>query len=134
MKPIAFTAHIGSHTSSGSANTLTWSTTKLASEYWNQTRFTAPKKGLYFFALSFMKNALFGDSDLTEDDVYLKLYQNGSFKGQARSGQDTGARGTGALSMTLYLEQNDTVEIRVDADGGAKRNITDAYFTGFALY
>ena len=134
MIPIAFTGRCTEHVSSSSKALITYNRTLLESEYWDGTRFTAPKDGVYFFSISFVKDAYYHDGH--EDDVYVHLYKNSESMGYAWSGQGTGKRGTGALSLTLYLQQNDVITTKSDDDSSItdKRHISEAYITGFGMY
>ncbi len=134
MIPIAFSARCTEHVSNASNALITYDRTLLESDFWDGTRFTAPRDGVYFFSISFVKDAYYHDG--TEDDVYVHLCKNNEFVGFAWSGQGTGKRGTGALSLTLHLKQNDVITPKTDDDESVsdKRHISEAYITGFGLY
>jgi C1q-related factor len=98
--------------------------------------FVAPCDGLYYFTVSFVKDAYYYGG--TEDDVqvYLKImFPNGSIKNlsEAWSGEGAGRRGTGAYSVTIRLNRGSLVQTYVHSDGGLTRHLARFHFTGFRI-
>jgi hypothetical protein len=90
--------------------------------------FVAPCTGLYFFNVSFVKDAYhYGAS---ANDVFVHVLKNGTGKGRAMSGQGHVDRDTGAYSVTLFLEQGDYVQTFAASDGNLKRHLLEYNFTG----
>lgn len=90
--------------------------------------FIAPCAGVYFFNVSFVKDAYYHGA--TADDVFVHVLKNGVDKGRATSGQGNVDRGTGTYSVTLFLKQGDHVQTFVSSDGDAKRHLLEFNFTG----
>jgi hypothetical protein len=91
--------------------------------------FIAPCRGLYFFSISFVKDAYYYGG--TTDDVYVTITRNGVGKGYAWSGAGDGSRSTGTYSVSLLLEAGDYVQTFVSSDGGgATRHLARYNFTG----
>jgi C1q-related factor len=91
--------------------------------------FIAPCGGLYFFSISFVKDAYsYGG---TTNDVQVEITRNGIGKGYAWSGAGDGNRSTGTYSVSLLLEAGDYVQTVVSSDGGgAMRHLIRYNFTG----
>jgi hypothetical protein len=87
--------------------------------------------GLYFFTVSFVKDAYYYGG--TMDDVMVYLTKNQNYIGEAWSGEGGGSRGTGVYSVTLRLVPGDAVQTFVHSDGGPTRHLSDYNFTGYRI-
>ncbi len=102
-----------------------------------QALFVAPCDGLYFFSISFIKDAYYYSA--TTDDVYVVIRQNGVYKGRAWSGEGAGYRGTGAYSVVLELTAGDWIQTFAHSDGwpwptgGKTRHLMEHNFSGFLI-
>lgn len=90
--------------------------------------FVAPCTGLYFFNISFVKDAYHYGA--TANDVFVHILKDGANKGRALSGQGHVDRDTGVYGVTLFLEQGDYVQTFVSSDGRMKRHLLEYNFTG----
>lgn len=90
--------------------------------------FVAPCTGLYFFNVSFVKDAYHYGA--TASDVFVHVLKNGTGKGRAMSGQGHVDRDTGAYSVTLFLNQGDYVQTFVSSHGNMKRHLLEYNFSG----
>jgi len=101
------------------------------------TTFVAPCNGLYFFAISFIKDAFaFGG---TEDDVNVYLTRTDlgnttlAIPGSAWSGEGSGKRSTGAYSVAIRLIRGDVIRSWVHSDGNPTRHLSNFSLTGFRI-
>lgn len=133
--PIAVSVYGNDHVTGGQDVLLTyknvitneggaWSTN-------SASNFVPQCAGLYFFTISFVKDAYYYGG--TTDDVVVYLTKNGSQVGEAWSGEGAGMRGTGVYSVTLRLVQGDAVQTFVHSDGGLTRHLADYNFTGYRI-
>jgi hypothetical protein len=90
--------------------------------------FVAPCTGLYFFNVSFVKDAYHYGA--TANDVFVHVLKNGTAKGHAMSGQGHVDRDTGAYSVTLFLNQGDYVQTYASSAGNLKRHLLEYNFSG----
>lgn len=91
--------------------------------------FIAPCRGLYFFSISFVKDAYYYGGTTT--DVFVTITRNGIDKGAAWSGAGDGSRSTGTYSVSLFLEAGDYMQTFVSSDGGGvTRHLGRYNFTG----
>ena len=97
------------------------------------SRFVAPSPGVYFFAITAVKDAFLANA--TDDDVFVHLYKNGMPLGKAWSGAKTGKRGGMAFSTMVRLGRGDLIETWAGSDNNAGRTVHVAEFdlTGFKL-
>ena len=129
---IAFSVSGANHVSEGAATLLGYSST-FTNEGGGWTNgggtFAAPCAGLYFFTVSFVKDAFqYGG---TKNDVFVYIYQNGVVKGFAWSGQSNDTdRTVGTYSVSLVLEKGDYVQTFVSSASGVKRHLIKFDFTG----
>jgi hypothetical protein len=99
--------------------------------------FIAPCNGLYYFSISFEKDAYYLNG--TTDDVMIFLTKVpfgstvGTYIGYAWSGEGDGMRGTGAYDVVLRLKVGDKVYTKVHSDGGLTRHLYYYNFTGFSI-
>lgn len=129
---IAFSARGAGHTSYGNDDLLEYQTTILnEGGAWDSRDFTAPEDGCYHFALSFVKDSYYHNG--TTDDVFVRIYHNGAYKGRGWSGEGSGKRGTGALALTLKLNAGDKITTKAGSDGGHQRHVAEYFFTGFKV-
>lgn len=90
--------------------------------------FVAPCTGLYFFNVSFVKDAYHYGA--TANDVSVHVMKNGTAKGRAMSGQGHVDRATGTYSVTLFLRQGDYVQTYASSDGNLRRHLLEYNFSG----
>lgn len=128
---VAFSASGNGHVSEGGLVLLSYPTTHTQEGGgWGTGggTFVAPCTGLYFFNVSFVKDAYhYGAS---ANDVFVHVLKNGTAKGRALSGQGHVDRDTGAYSVTLFLEKGDYVQTFAASDGNLKRHLLEYNFTG----
>lgn len=128
---VAFSASGNGHVSEGGLVLLSYPTTHTQEGGgWGSGggTFVAPCTGLYFFNVSFVKDAYhYGAS---ANDVFVHVLKNGTAKGRALSGQGHVDRDTGAYSVTLFLEKGDYVQTFAASDGNLKRHLLEYNFTG----
>lgn len=111
----------------------------LPSSAWLPALFLAPCKGLYFFTISFVRDANYGPPQCaggpgTEDDIVVYLTKNlGLPIGGAWAGEGDGKRATGTYSVVLRLNVNDLILSYVRSDGGPARCLASYNFTGFRI-
>ncbi|MGA8810304.1 MAG: hypothetical protein WB973_20725 [Thermoanaerobaculia bacterium] len=131
--PIALSVQGNSHHTAGQDVLLTYSTvvTNVGGAWPANSTFFAPCSGLFYFNVTFVKDAYYFGG--TQDDVMVYLLRNGSSVGEAWSGEGDGARGTGAYGVALKLNQGDYVQTIVHSDGGPMRHLADYNFTGFLI-
>ena len=129
---VVFSAKNESHRSSGMPALINYDSTVVneGGAWDGATTFTAPISGVYFFTLGFVKEA-FGEP--TEDDVFVHLNKGDETLGSAWSGQGTGFRGTGTLSLAIHLDAGDEITTLAASDEGAERFIRRLHFTGFLI-
>lgn len=134
--PIAVSVYGNNHFTSGQDVLLTYKNV-ITNEggAWNPSiasHFVAPCAGLYFFTISFVKDAYYHGG--TTDDVMVYLTKNvTTMVGEAYSGEGAGMRGTGVYSVTLRLAQGDAVQTFVHSDGGPMRHLAEYNFTGYRI-
>ena len=128
---VAFSVSGNGHVSEGGLVLLSYATTHTQEGGgWGSGggTFVAPCTGLYFFNVSFVKDAYhYGAS---ANDVFVHVLKNGTAKGRALSGQGHVDRDTGAYSVTLFLEKGDYVQTFAASDGNLKRHLLEYNFTG----
>lgn len=133
----AFSASGNGHTSYGSPDLVAFSTETLdSSAAWNGSSFVAPKKGCYYFDLSFVRDSVYNGG--TWDDVYLDLLVNGVLVGSAWAGESDSneacaKRMTGAYACALQLAEGDVIAVQSRSDGGQQRHILKYELTGFRI-
>ncbi len=128
---VAFSVVGSEHVSSGAATLLGYAGTYTnVGGGWTAGggTFVAPCRGLYFFSISFVKDAYYYGG--TTDDVYVFLYRNGTHRGYAWSGEGDGYRSTGTYSIALLLDAGDYVQTFASSDGGYTRHLSRYSFTG----
>lgn len=131
--PIAVSVTGSGHYSAGQDVLLAYSNTvtNMGSAWPANFVFFAPCDGLYYFNVTFVKDAYYYGG--TTDDVSIYLFKNAYYIGQAWSGEGTGYRGTGAYGVALQLQQGDYVFTTVHSDGGPMRHLVEYNFTGFLI-
>lgn len=131
--PTVFSAQGNGHTSDGNPDLMHYQKTNvnLPANSWNGSTFTVPTAGVYFFCITFVKDAFYEGG--TQEDVYVTLRRNNQDIGRAWSGQGAGQRGTGAFNAALQLNAGDSVQTWADSDGGYKRHIAEYQFSGFLI-
>ncbi|MCK6447728.1 MAG: hypothetical protein L6Q99_15150 [Planctomycetes bacterium] len=133
----AFSVSGNGHTSVGNPDLVAFSNETLdSSSSWNGNSFTAPKKGCYYFDLSFVRDSAYNGG--TWDDVYLDLLVNGvligsAWAGESDSGEVCAKRMTGAYACALELAEGDVIEVQSRSDGGLQRHILKYELTGFRI-
>ncbi|WP_164020827.1 C1q-like domain-containing protein [Pyxidicoccus trucidator] len=129
---VAFSVSGGNHVSEGGATLLGYPhviTNEGANWPTGGGTFVAPCAGLYFFAVSFVKDAT--NYGATNRDVYVQILQNGVSKGLAWSGYTADQdRAAGSYSVALVLEQGDYIQTFTFNDTGVKRHLYSYNFTG----
>ncbi len=128
---VAFSVSGGGHVSEGGLVLLSYPTTHTQEGGgWaaGGGTFVAPCTGLYFFNVSFVKDAYHYGA--TANDVSVHVLKNGENKGRAMSGQGHVDRDTGVYSVTLFLTQGDYVQTFASSDGNLKRHLLEYNFTG----
>ncbi|MFY0572774.1 C1q-like domain-containing protein [Archangium lansingense] len=128
---VAFSASGSGHVSEGGLMLLSYPTTHTQEgSGWaaGGGTFVAPCTGLYFFNISFVKDAYHYGA--TANDVFVHILKNGANKGRALSGQGHVDRDTGVYSVTLFLAQGDYVQTFASSDGRLKRHLLEYNFTG----
>lgn len=97
------------------------------------SRFVAPTDGVYFFSVSFVRDAAGGYA--ADEDVYLWILINGGspHRAYAWAGQGSGPRNETSHSEVQRLREGDIVETFVSSDAGAPRQLQHCVFTGFRL-
>jgi len=99
---------------------------------WNgASTFNAPEPGIYFFSISFVRDANTGG---TEDDVFVFLRKQGADVGFAWCGAGSGTRSTGTYSVAIRLAKNDRIETFAGSDAGRRRVFPVYQFSGFLVH
>jgi hypothetical protein len=131
--PIALSVQGTGHHTAGQDVLLTYPTvvTNVGGAWPINSTFLAPCSGLFYFNVTFVKDAYYFGG--TQDDVLIYLMRNGSWVGEAWSGEGGGMRSTGAYGVVLKLNQGDYVQTVVHSDGGFMRHLADYNFTGFLI-
>ena len=132
MAQVAFSVEGRRHDSDGDPDLMTYQKTHVnAGGGWDGTSaFNAPEDGVYFFAISCVRDAHTGAS---EDDVRIFLRKNGTDIGFAWCGQGSGKRSTGAYHVVIPLARNDRIETFAQSDGGLRRLFYLYQFSGFLV-
>ncbi len=131
-KEIAFSAHGDKHISSGSDALLSYSQTITnAGSCWDGKRFTAPVHGLYFFTVSFTRDAYAHAA--SADDININIRLNGITKVSAWTGEGDGKRATASCSVICSMENGDFIDTYVSSDSGVKRYLRHYYLSGYRL-
>lgn len=128
---VAFSVSGSGHVSEGGLALLSYPTTYTqVGGGWGAGggTFVAPCTGLYFFNLSFVKDAYYHGA--TAHDVSVHILRNGEHKGRALSGQGHVDRDTGVYGVTLFLQQGDYVQTFVASEGSLKRHLLEYNFSG----
>jgi hypothetical protein len=129
---VAFTVRGFNDVSSGPGKVLVYATTDL-NEGWGWTgginTFVAPVPGVYHFAVSFVGDASGG----TTGDVFVSIQKNGASIARARSAAAPGQRGTGSVSMNVYLGTGDLVRTLAQSGTGTTRHIEEYSFEGHLI-
>jgi len=129
---VAFTVRGFNDVSSSAGKVLVFATIDL-NEGWGWTAgintFVAPVAGVYHFAVSFVGDASGG----TTGDVFVSIQKNGTSIARARSAAAPGQRGTGSVSMNVYLGIGDLVRTLAQSGTGTTKHIEEYNFEGHLI-
>ncbi len=139
MNAVVFSVSGRGHVSEGNPTVLSYSTNHVNfGEGWqsSSSTFNVPVTGIYFFSISFVKDAYKNEG--TEDDVYIHLRKNASeIVGSAWSGEGAGKRGTGTYTVAVKLQKGDIIDTLAASVGKSgseyKRHIHTYHFTGHLI-
>ncbi len=133
-EPVVFSVSGQGHTSDGNPDILSYDppAADVGHGWVAPATFKVPVSGIYFFTLSFVKDAYYQGG--TEDDVFVRLRKNGTeILASAWSGEGSGKRGTGTVSVAIKLHKDDAIDTVADSDGGVKRYVAQYQLTGFLI-
>ncbi len=120
MAQVDFSVEGRDHDSDGNPDLIIYQRTHVnVGGGWNgSSTFNAPEDGVYFFAISCVRDAHSGGTD---NDVRIYLRKNGTDVGYAWCGEGSGRRSTGAYNVALRLARNDRIETFAQSDAGLRR-------------
>jgi uncharacterized protein (DUF736 family) len=130
---VVFSAEGRDHSSDGNPDLIIYQTTheNVGGGWNNSSTFNAPFPGVYFFAISCVRNAV--NTGGTEDDIRIALLKNGAEVGFAWCGAESGKRNAGAYNVAIRLARNDRIETFAQSDGGRQRVFGAYQFSGFLV-
>ncbi len=140
-KNISFMAEQPEYSGEGENVKLTYSKKTIDTHRaWNgKDTYTVPRDGTYYLTVSYKKDS-YGDSKKrkgTTDDVYVRIYVNGSEKVRAWAGQTSspGGRFDVCKSAIQTLKKKDKVWTAVSSDDHGKlfRHLRDINFALFRI-
>ena len=130
---VVFSVEGRDHSSDGNPDLINYQTThvNVGGGWNNSSAFIAPFPGVYFFAISCVRNAI--NTGGTEDDIRIALLRNGNQVGFAWCGAESGKRNTGAYNVAIRLAHNDRIETFAQSDAGRPRFFGTYQFSGFLV-
>lgn len=105
--------------------------TNVNAVWYGNNVFVAPKKGLYFIALDFVKDT--GYNNGSNDDAIINICKNGTYIAYAWAGEMEPSnpydRATGAVNLIVHMNVGDWIRTDLWTDGGVLCNIANINFS-----